>query len=1036
MTISLPQSHLIALANSYLEDENTVLARLLPQAKLTSAQLQQAQTLARILIQDVRNKKLQPFDINQLLQTYQLNTEEGVALMCVAEALLRIPDAATKDALIRDKITMADWHELPQTDSSFSNFTNWALRTTGKVLDTKDKGWNIFARLVSKLGEPVIRLALAQAMKLLGDQFVLAEDIESAIRRGARWPGYYFSYDMLGEGARTAHDAAKYMDAYRHAIHVTGANTPKQDNIFLQPSVSVKLSALHPRYDWRKKERIDRELFARILELCELAKSYNIGITIDAEESYRLIVSLEIFQQLLRATSLKDYNGIGLAVQAYSKRALPTLQFLADEARILKKRVPIRLVKGAYWDTEIKYAQIEGHADYPVFTRKAATDVSYQACAAFMLDNAATIYPQFATHNALTITTILTLAGTREFELQRLHGMGDDLYDTLPAAGFPNLRRRIYAPVGPHENLLAYLVRRLLENGANSSFVYQIADKDVPITKLAADPVTKITMLSDKRHPHIPLPPDIYGARKNARGMLLSEPLHYHDLMRDIHQTLGMTVNAAAIIDGYDVRGKKQEIRNPANHYQVIGTVITATERDIKIALKKGADAQPDWDWRGGAARAAILEKAADLFEQNAAKLIGLVCIEGGRTIPNAISELREAIDFLRYYADHARCEFSHGLPLPGPTGERNELWLRGRGVFACIAPWNFPLAIFVGQVAAALAAGNAVLAKPAGQTPLIGHTAISLLHEAGVPKNILHFVPGSGRMIGDIVTASEYTAGIAFTGSTQTAQGIYQALAQRGGPIVPLIAETGGQNAMLVDSSALLEQACDDIIASAFDSSGQRCSALRVLFVQHEIADDLIAMLKGATAELTIGDPLDIATDVGPVIDAAARDQLEKHIVRMKREAKFIDSLPLPDACANGSFVAPHIFEIKRLSQLPEEVFGPILHIIRYKRSHLKHVAKAINLTGFGLTFGVHSRIDETHEILRRYTKAGNFYINRNMIGAVVGTQPFGGEGLSGTGPKAGGPHYLHHFALERTVTINITAAGGNARLLDLSED
>jgi len=1032
MTPLLPQ-YLPSLSEHYLLDEDVLAGRLLERVKPLAAHQSAAQKLARAAIEKIRTEKPRGMDINQLLLAYQLTSEEGVALMCVAEALLRIPDAATRDALIRDKMSKTHW-DAAGAGNPFQNFSTWALNLTGNVLhlNNADSGWGVIGKVIARVGEPVIRTALEQAMRLMGNQFVLGETIEDAIKRGSdnAARGVTHSYDMLGEGARTIADATRYFNSYMHAIQTVGTSRNTD-------GISIKLSALHPRYEWRKPEIMRTELYPAVLKLCLSAKSHNLLLTIDAEEMDRLVPSLELFEMLARTPELSGWNGLGLAVQAYGRRTLPTFEFLITLARQTGRRIPVRLVKGAYWDTEIKRAQVDGHADYPVFTRKTTTDLSYLAAAELMISAPDAIFPQFATHNALTAATIIQMAGAREYSFQRLHGMGETLYETLGEILGRPIPYRIYAPVGPHHDLLAYLVRRLLENGANSSFVNQIADADVPVEKLLTDPIAITAALPEKRNSKIPLPSRLYGdERKNSFGPLLAESIAREKLLNDIAAFLAKPYESYPIIGGKNLYGEKQVRFSPADQKKLIGTNCNASADDAARAVNIAHAAQPEWDNIGGAARGKILRRAADLFEEHMAPLVALITREGGRTLQSAINDFREAVDFLRYYGAQAEREFETPLRLPGPTGETNELWLRGRGVFACIAPWNFPLAIFTGQAAAALAAGNTVIAKPAGQTPMTAHYAIKLLHQAGVPGNVLHFTPGSGSALGKVFTTSPHIAGIAFTGSTATANTIYKGLAERGAPIVPFIAETGGQNCMIVDSTALLEQACDDILTSAFDSAGQRCSALRVVFVQDNIADKLIELLKGAAAMWQLGDPLNLNTDIGPVIDAAARDELLKHIARMEREAKILFTATLPPECPNGTFFAPRIIELQNIAQLPDEVFGPVLHIIRYAAKDLDKTLDAINSTGFGLTCGVHSRLDAMHKKVRRAVCAGNLYINRTMIGAVVGVQPFGGEGLSGTGPKAGGPHYLHRFAIERTVSINTTAAGGNATLLAMAGD
>jgi RHH-type transcriptional regulator, proline utilization regulon repressor / proline dehydrogenase / delta 1-pyrroline-5-carboxylate dehydrogenase len=728
-------------------------------------------------------------------------------------------------------------------------------------------------------------------------------------------------------------------------------------------------------------------------------------------------------------------------MQAYQKRALPLTDWLVGVARRTERRLMVRLVKGAYWDSEIKRSQERGLAGYPVFTRKVSTDVSYLACAKRLLAAPDAIYPQFATHNAHTVASIIELAGNRsDFEFQRLHGMGEALYEQIVGAdkmtkggGWPC---RVYAPVGSHEDLLAYLVRRLLENGANTSFVNRIVDEKAPLDAIIADPIARLRRLTVKPHPRISLPADIYGAeRKNARGLDLSDPLTLNQLSAAMDAASRQGWSAAPLVGGIAQSGPAREIRDPADNRRIVGSVVEADAAQCEQALTRAARVASSWGERGAAARAIILERAADLYEAHSAALMALIVREGGRTLPDALSELREAVDFCRYYAARAREDFAKPLALPGPTGERNSMSLHGRGVFACISPWNFPLAIFTGQIAAALAAGNAVIAKPAEQTPLVAAAAVRLLHEAGVPGDVLHLLPGDGK-IGARLVGDKRIAGIAFTGSTETARAINLTLARREGPIVPLIAETGGQNALIVDSSALAEQVVGDIIASSFNSAGQRCSALRVLFLQSDIADRVLAMLAGAMRELVVGDPALLETDIGPVIDEPARAMLEKHAARMSREARLIHRLDLPVATGHGSFFAPRAFEIDRLDRLVGEVFGPILHVVRWRGDELEKVLDQIAATGFGLTLGIHSRIDETVRAVERRARIGNLYVNRNMIGAVVGVQPFGGEGLSGTGPKTGGPHYLPRFAVERTISVDTTASGGNASLLSLQEE
>ena len=956
----------------------------------------------------------------------------------------RLPEA---DRLIRDKLGEADWkRHMGQSDSILVNASTWGLMLTGKLVDladeTKRDVHGAFKRLIGRIGEPVVRLAVRQAMKIMGHQFVMGRTIEEALarsRKGAN-AAYRYSFDMLGEAALTAKDAQRYLDAYRMAIHAIGRSVGGAPaDVFAAPSISVKLSALHPRYEHAKRARVLAELTPRVLELAQLAKSYGIGFTIDAEEADRLELSLDVIAAAYADPSLDGWEGYGLAVQAYQKRAPYVIDFIADLARRHRRRIPVRLVKGAYWDSEIKRAQVDGQAGYPVFTRKPNTDVSYLACARRLLDASDAIYPMFATHNAHTIAAVHRMAAGRAFEFQKLHGMGDDLYAEVIPADRLNVPCRVYAPVGSHEDLLPYLVRRLLENGANSSFVNRITDARVPVAELVRDPVETVSNFASIPHPRIPLPVDLYRShgldRTNSMGINLANDQHLHRLAAEMNAAIRGDWHAAPLVPGGSATAERLPVTNPADRREVVGHWQPADAALVERALSNAVDAQPAWDMTPAASRAAILEHAADLLEARMPAFMAMCVKEAGKTIADSVAEVREAVDFLRYYAGQARTLFAPEA-LPGPTGESNTLQLCGRGVFVCISPWNFPLAIFIGQISAALAAGNSVIAKPAEQTNLIGYAAVKLLHEAGVPEAALQFLPGDGATVGAALTRDPRVAGVAFTGSTDTARAINRALAARdNAPIATLIAETGGQNALIADSSALPEQLVKDAIGSAFTSAGQRCSAARVLFVQEDIADKVMTMLAGAMAELTVGDPALLSTDVGPVIDADALRMLEEHAARMDREAKKIACVELGAQCAHGTFFAPRAYEIASLDVLHKEIFGPVLHVIRWKASELDAVIDAINATGYGLTLGVHSRIDETIEKIARRVRVGNCYVNRNQIGAVVGVQPFGGQGLSGTGPKAGGPHYLLRFASERTLTVNTTAAGGNASLLTLDD-
>jgi RHH-type proline utilization regulon transcriptional repressor/proline dehydrogenase/delta 1-pyrroline-5-carboxylate dehydrogenase len=1031
-----------ALRMAHRQDETSAVARILAEADLGAESRDRVAERARGLVVAVRGGRLGKGGIDAFLHEYELSSTEGVVLMCLAEALLRIPDATTIDRLIRDKIGPADWQRhAGQSRSLFVNASTWALMLTGRLVKPEPGGEpaGILRRLVARSGEPVIRQAVIAAMRILGRQFVMGRTIGEALARAepAEAEGYRHSYDMLGEAARTGADAARYFESYRAAIASIGAAAAGRP-IADAPSISVKLSALHPRYEVAQQGRVTAELLPKVKKLALEARQLAMGFTIDAEEADRLDLSLDLIEALSGDPDLAGWDGFGLAVQAYQTRAPALIDFLADMARRHGRKLMVRLVKGAYWDAEIKRAQERGLDRYPVYTRKAATDVSYIACARRMLAAHDAIYPMFATHNALTLATILELAGNRrDYEFQRLHGMGEALYEEIVGKTKLDLPCRVYAPVGSHEDLLAYLVRRLLENGANSSFVNRLVDERAPIDEIVADPVARLKALPSKPHPRIPLPRDLYGlARPNSRGRDLADVPALLELKTALERAAGEPASAAPLIGGVARQGAAtSEICQPADRRRVIGRVAEAGPADIADAVARAARAQPDWDRLGGPGRAAILERAADLLEARLADFAQLIIREGGRTVPDALDEGREAIDFCRYYAGQARAQFAGPETLPGPTGERNVYELHGRGVFACISPWNFPLAIFLGQVTAALAAGNAAVAKPAPQTPLVAARAVRLLHEAGVPPDLVQLLPGGGA-VGSALVADPGIAGIVFTGSTATAAAINRSLAGRSGPILPLIAETGGLNALIADSSALPEQLVADILRSAFNSAGQRCSALRVLFVQTDIADRVLAMLDGALDELVIGDPGLLATDIGPVIDAAARDRLERHVARMAAEQWLVARKSLPPGTENGSFFAPAIIELDRLDRLEGEVFGPILHVIRWRADALPEVLAAIERTGFGLTLGIHSRIDETIRQVTAQARIGNVYVNRNMVGAVVGVQPFGGQGLSGTGPKAGGPRYLARFAVERVVSTDTTAAGGNASLLSLDEE
>ena len=1030
-----------AIAARLFSDETATVRALAAEAALSPEEQRRVAELARQLVAAVRAGRTRQGGIDAFMQEYSLSSEEGVVLMCLAEALLRIPDADTADRLIADKVGGKDWdRHLGQSDSLFVNASAWGLMLTGRFVDLgklarSDVG-GYLKKLVTRSGEPIIRNAMKQAMRIMGKQFVLGRTIDEALAIAAPLEneGYRFSYDMLGEAAFTMEDAERYLASYRHALRRLGSEARGND-VFARASISVKLSALHPRYEEKQEARVMAELLPRVLDLAAEAKALNVGLTIDAEEVNRLDLSLELFGRLAQDGRLAGWNGLGLAVQAYSKRARPVLEWLAKLAEETGRVLPVRLVKGAYWDTEIKRSQEQGYEAYPLFTRKVSTDVSYMACARFLLSRRDVFYPQFATHNAHSLAAISVMAGNdRRFEFQRLHGMGQALYEQVVGKDKMNQPCRIYAPVGSHEDLLAYLVRRLLENGANTSFVNRLADDEAPIADIIADPVVEVGKLGEVPHPRIPLPRDLFPGRVNSRGMALWDDGTRERLVAGMGAALAAPIDATALVDGAaPPAGPMRVIASPADRAVRIGQVREADEASVSRAMELASAAQADWDLMRGARRAVLLERAADLYEEATPRLAALLVMEAGKTMENAIADIREAVDFLRFYAAQARAEFERPMPLPGPTGERNEMSLHGRGVFACISPWNFPLAIFTGQLAAALAAGNTVVAKPAEQTPLVAFAAVRLLHEAGIPPRVLHFLPGDGARIGKVLLSHPALSGVSFTGSNETASIINRQLAARDGAIPALIAETGGMNAMIVDSSALPEQAVRDVLASAFDSAGQRCSAARLLFVQEDVAVRVIAMLKGAMAELRIGDPMDFATDVGPVIDEDARQVLEQHKSRMRAEAKAILDMPLPASCSNGTFVSPAAFEISSVSLLKREVFGPVLHVVRFAGDRIAEVCAALNGTGYGLTLGLHTRIEQTAAEVRRLVRVGNIYVNRNQIGAVVGAQPFGGEGLSGTGPKAGGPHYLHRFATERVVSTDTTASGGNAALMSM---
>jgi RHH-type proline utilization regulon transcriptional repressor/proline dehydrogenase/delta 1-pyrroline-5-carboxylate dehydrogenase len=966
--------------------------------------------------------------IEEFLRAYSLSTKEGLALMVLSEALLRVPDAVTADRLVEDKLAAGDWtrHE-PKSGAFLVSASAWALGISARIIQPGETPENILESLGKRIGLPAVRAATRQAMRLLGAHFVLGQTIEEALARASADRAERYSFDMLGEGARTAEDAERYFTAYAEAIAAIAGiagNAALPD----RPGISVKLSALHPRYEAVSRQRVLAELVPRVMELARKAKAHELSFTVDAEEADRLELSLEVVATVLADPGLAGWDGFGIAVQTYLKRSPQVIDWIVAAAETLDRRLMVRLVKGAYWDTEIKRAQERGLADYPVFTRKAMTDLCYMSCVRKLLAARRHVYPQFATHNALTVASVIEQAGgVSGYEFQRLHGMGQALYDALLAEA-PDAACRVYAPVGGHRDLLAYLVRRLLENGANSSFVSVAADPSVPIADVLARPQRWIREPGTARHPKISLPRDLYGpTRRNSAGVEFGDRASLDSLLTEVRNGAAHRAEAVPIIDGTARGGQRRPVASPIDG----ATIEHVTEGDAESAATAVAAAAagfPAWAATPVETRAAALERAGDALERERGKLIALLQVEGGKTLDDALAEVREAVDFCRYYAAEARRALAP-TPMPGPTGETNELRYRGRGVFICISPWNFPLAIFLGQAGAALVAGNAVVAKPAEQTPLIAAEAVRILHRAGIPPTALHLVPGDGR-IGAALVADARVAGIAFTGSTEIARAINRTLAGKEGAIVPLIAETGGINAMVVDATALPEQVTDDVVTSAFRSAGQRCSALRLLALQEDVADRVMAMIEGAARELKLGDPRDPATHVGPVIDAEAKERLDRWIAGKKGRVRFRwdrhHAMP-----ASGTYVPPSIIALDSARDLTEEVFGPILHVVRWRADALDALIDDIAGNNYGLTLGIHSRIDATVDHVVARLAHGNVYVNRNMIGAVVGTQPFGGSGLSGTGPKAGGPNYLRRFSTEQVVTINTAAAGGNASLL-----
>jgi RHH-type proline utilization regulon transcriptional repressor/proline dehydrogenase/delta 1-pyrroline-5-carboxylate dehydrogenase len=969
--------------------------------------------------------------VEDFLRAYALSTKEGLALMVLAEALLRVPDSDTADHLIEDKLAGADWaHHDPHSTALLVSASAWTLGVAARLIHPGETPQGIVEALAKRLGLPTLRAATRQAMRLLGSHFVMGQTIDEALARARSGREFLYSFDMLGEGARTAADAERYLESYARAIDAIG-RAAGNDALPRRPGISVKLSALHPRYEPLSRERVLGELTPRLLELARAAKSHQLGFTVDAEEADRLELSLDVIGACLGDPSLAGWDGFGLAVQAYQKRAPAVIAWLLSAAEALDRRLMVRLVKGAYWDTEIKRAQERGLADYPVFTRKAMTDLCYLDCARKLLRARPRLYPQFATHNALTVASVIEDAGEFEgYEFQRLHGMGEALYHAL-LEETPELTCRVYAPVGGHADLLAYLVRRLLENGANSSFVSVAADPNVPIAEVLRRPQSRIGDAAKARHPRIAAPRDLFAPeRKNSAGIEFGDRAAVEALLADIAAARHAAA-AAPLIDGVTVNGRRRDLVSPIDG-DFIGTVEEADEAIVGAAMGAAQAGFAAWNAVPCAGRADVLARAGDLIERNRGRLIALLQNEAGKTLDDCVAEVREASDFCRYYAAQARAALAP-RPLPGPTGETNELRYRGRGVVVCISPWNFPLAIFTGQVAGSLAAGNAVVAKPAEQTPLVAYEAVRLLHQAGVPASALHLAPGDGA-VGGMLVADRRTAGVVFTGSTEVARRIERTLSAREGPIVPLVAETGGINAMIVDATALPEQVADDVITSAFRSAGQRCSALRLLCLQEDVADRVLAMVMGAARELQLGDPRRPSTHIGPVIDAEAKAKLDTWIAAMEARGALIFRWqgPLP---AKGTYVAPAIVALDRARELTQEVFGPVLHVVRWRASELDALLDDIAANGTALTLGLHSRVESTVARIVARLPHGNVYVNRNMIGAVVGSQPFGGSGLSGTGPKAGGPNYLHRLALEQVVTVNTAASGGNAALLSEEE-
>lgn len=1023
----------------YRKDERDLIALLLAQAHLTPEQVSAIQNQSSQWIHHLRTDHPATADVDRFLTQYPLSSKEGFALMCLAEALLRIPDKPTQRRLIKDKMRGMDWaSHRGQSPSFWVNTATWALLLTGRVLApgyTQPRVFEALYRVIGHSRDELIRIAMQQAIQQVSRQFIMGQTINQAMLRAEKKEkqGYRYSYDCLGEAALTRQDAQRYFTAYQHAIESLGRKHHDTESIYERPGISVKLSALHPRYYESHRAQVMAELIPRVLTLAHAACKYQIGLTLDAEESDRLDLSLDIFEQIFHDESLADWQGLGLAVQAYQKRAFFVIDWIAALARTGKRRIMVRLVKGAYWDSEIKKAQMHGLSDYPVFTRKAFTDVSFQACVKKLFTLTDVIYPQFATHNAYSVAMIMQLAGAyRDFEFQCLYGMGTDLYAQVVPVDTLGIACRIYAPIGSYEHLLPYLVRRLLENGANASFVHRIMDPHIEISTLVIDPVeAAANCLLEPTWP-IVLPEALFmPQRRNAKGLDLSDRAVIASLQGYYENRVYSSWEAKPSSEGYVTQSPKHPVRSPQCPEKIIGWVWHARPEDVDRALACAVHAQDDWAGTDVHLRAACLNKLADLLYENRLEIWALLREEAGKTWPDAVSEWREAIDFCNYYASQAIEWMAKPRNLKGYTGESNQLSLVPRGIAVCISPWNFPLAIFIGQVSAALAVGNCVLAKPAEATPLIAARAVTWMHQAGIPQGAIQLLTGCGKAIGAQLLPSPAVKAVLFTGSTVTAQTINRILAAREGAIIPLIAETGGLNAMIVDSSALLQQVINDVIVSAFGSAGQRCSALRVLYIQDSVYESFIAQLKGAMELLVIGSPELLSTDIGPVINNEALDNLKAHLSIW--ESNILYQCPYPEKSEGGYFMPPTLLAIDSIHCLNKEVFGPILHVIAYADTELTQVIADINATGYGLTLGIQSRITETIDFIQQRVHAGNCYVNRSMIGAVVGLQPFGGEGLSGTGPKAGGPHYLLRLCNERTLTVDTSAAGGNVDLLAL---